>query len=306
MSKKYAHKKQHWVPRSYLAAWCDAAKPANHTPYVWTFPRDGGDAKNKAPEGIFTEPNLYTIRREDGSRDLSLENGLSELESKFSNVRRSVIAKQQTPSDEDRQILITFAAASFARTRSQRDHQQSQWGNVLAMMDQVKEQLQSMTPDDRGHFAWSFARPSKATGINHEEVKRLAESPLQHTLDISISAQVALLSHLNLAILWTDDSFGFITSDAPCVWFDPEWHKQPTFYQAPSLSSPTIEITLPLSPNHLLLISHSGPTGYRKVTMKVVDEFNRRTRFYAKDTFVANRNEAKACWYDVGMPPSNT
>jgi Protein of unknown function (DUF4238) len=163
-----------------------------------------------------------------------------------------------------------------------------------------------MSPDDRERFARTLAHPNNQEwGLNHDEVKRLAESPLQHTLRISISTQVALLSHMNLAILWTDDSLGFITSDAPCVWFDPDWHNQPAFYRAPSLASPTIEISLPLSPTHLLLISHSGPTGYRKIPMQGLDEINRRTRFHAKDTFVVNHNESKPYWYDEGVPQPN-
>ena len=35
------HKKQHWVPESYLTAWCDPGTPADQEPYVWRFSKDG-------------------------------------------------------------------------------------------------------------------------------------------------------------------------------------------------------------------------------------------------------------------------
>ena len=38
---------------------------------------------------------------------------------------------------------------------------------------------------------------------------------------------------------------GFITSDNPVVWFDPEGHKKPPLYRSASFSDPKLEITFP-------------------------------------------------------------
>ena len=37
---------------------------------------------------------------------------------------------------------------------------------------------------------------------------------------------------MHMAILNTDDEVGFLTSDQPCVWFDPEAYKRPAMYRS--------------------------------------------------------------------------
>jgi hypothetical protein len=66
------HKKQHFIPSSYLRAWCDPNCPENQTPYVWRFSADGLESKKKSPEKYFHENNMYTIKKADGGRDLDL------------------------------------------------------------------------------------------------------------------------------------------------------------------------------------------------------------------------------------------
>ena len=83
MSKALPHKRQHWIPRSYLNAWCDPATPKEHQPYVWRFEKDGTSRARKSPKNIFHATDLYTIHLSDGTRELSIEHGLSELESEF-------------------------------------------------------------------------------------------------------------------------------------------------------------------------------------------------------------------------------
>ena len=95
-----------------------------------------------------------------------------------------------------------------------------------------------------------------------------------------------------------------ITSDAPCVWFDPEAYKRPFLYRAPGLAWPTIEVTLPVSPKQVLLMNHAGLNRYFKVPPHIVDELNRRTRGHADEYFVVQRNEARPIWYDLGTPPN--
>lgn len=88
------HKKQHWIPKSYLKAWCDLNTPPYQTPYVWVFPREGGEGKNKSPKNLFYESEMYTIIEKDGERDLYLEKILSEIENQFTSVRRKVLYKK--------------------------------------------------------------------------------------------------------------------------------------------------------------------------------------------------------------------
>ncbi len=57
-----SHKRQHYVPRSYLKAWLDPACPPKQTPYVWIFEKDQRTGRRKSPEKILRETDMYTIR----------------------------------------------------------------------------------------------------------------------------------------------------------------------------------------------------------------------------------------------------
>jgi hypothetical protein len=76
---------------------------------------------------------------------------------------------------------------------------------------------------------------------------------------------------------------------------------------------PTIEITMPISPSRMAVLTRydspyvrkDGNTGvYRDVTLPEVDESNRRTRFYCDQHFVSNCRLANPFWLDPGrLPP---
>jgi len=116
------HKKQHWIPQSYLGPWCDPDVLCGHEPYVWRFDKDGSEGHPKAPKNIFAETNFYTVQLPDGTRDLTLEHGLAGLESDFCRIRDTAIAGRDPLSSDDRTVLCIFVAAMHARTRAQRDH----------------------------------------------------------------------------------------------------------------------------------------------------------------------------------------
>src|SRR5262252_2340563 len=142
-----SHKRQHFVPQSYLKAWCDPNTPAGQEPYVWRFNKDGSDPRRKAPENIFHETDLYTIHRADGERDLVLEHGLAGLESEFVTIRDATLARRGEITPRDHVMLCAFIAAAHARTPAQRDHHGAQWAEVLDMMERMREWAKTATPE---------------------------------------------------------------------------------------------------------------------------------------------------------------
>ena len=74
--------------------------------------------------------------------------------------------------------------------------------------------------------------------------------------------EAPLLLQMHMSVLVTDSELGFITSDNPCVWFNPTLHRLPPFYRSPGLAQQDIEVSLPLSPNHLLFITHRPRSFY--------------------------------------------
>jgi hypothetical protein len=152
--------------------------------------------------------------------------------------------------------------------------------------------------------------PLSGTGptFTQDEIRLLADSV--RMLRMVTTREAKLLSGMTVTILCTPDDTPFITSDAPVVWHDPELYKMPPFYRTPGLGSPTIEVTMPLAPTRLLLLTHARTAeGYEPILptlavgMHLIDENNRRTRFHCDEHFVSNSSEKKEIWFDPGAPP---
>lgn len=301
------HKKQHFVPACYLKAWCDPDAPATQTPYVWLFDKDGSNARRKSPGNILHESDMYTIHRADGSRDLILEHGLHQLENEFTKIRNKKLNYGRPLDQTERVLLCAFTAAAQIRTPSSREHHRKQWERPLRMMEDMMAWSKTATPEQKRQAAATHLPSSNSKGgMTYEHVKQLHAKPIQTMLFPMIQVTTPLLCKLDLAILVNEDETGFITSDHPCVWFDPESYKRPPFYRAPALMYKTIEITLPLSPSHCLFLNRQGISGYVDVNLQVVDDLNRRVRFEAEEYFVVRKNTKHDYWFDSGVEPDDS
>jgi len=287
------HRKQHWVPNSYLGAWCDPDRSPKYDPYVWIFPKDGGNGQRKSPRNIFAETDFYTIHLPDGTRDLSLEHGLATLETRFSRIRETRIKKREPLNAEDKVWVCAFMAAMHLRTRAQRNAFRQQWGHALRIAEDLQHRLDSMTPEQQKEY-----RPTTEIGktsgptLTIEDVRELAKRPLQQMLPDLIEKDLPVLARMNLVIFTTDDELGFITSDHPCVWFDERARRGPL-----SLRSRTIEVSMPISPHSLALLCWADLPSYKSVSAPELNNDNRLQQANCDEYFVARRNTSKPEWF---------
>ncbi len=304
------HKKQHYIPSSYLKAWSDNNCPAGQTPYIWIFDADGSNPRKKAPENVLHETDLYTISQDDGSRNLVLEHGLRELEDKFCRIRKRILRLKRTLETKDRVFLCAFVAAMHCRTLAKREHWREQWGNVLSRAEEMQDWLDKATPEQLSRARTtptisSYSEDSER-GLSVDDVRDLRDKPLQRMLPSMLSKITPVLEKMDLAVLNAPKGHYFLTTDDPCVWFDPDAYKRHPFYRSPGLAYPKIEITLPISPDQTVLFNRQGTGGYRNVPAAVVDELNRRTRAHAHKYFVFNQNETNPFWFYPGAEPEDS
>ncbi|MFZ0856844.1 MAG: DUF4238 domain-containing protein [Candidatus Acidiferrales bacterium] len=198
----------------------------------------------------------------------------------------SRIRRRQRLNQTDRAHLCLFAAAMMARTRAMGAH----WKNQLSEIHERVETLERM------HDAEPTMSHTTAKMVDHAEQWIVAES---------LKIMTPLLFEMPMNILVTGDEFGFITSDDPCVMFNPKLHRFPPLYRSPGLGQRDVEISLPLTPNHLLLISHREHAFYLDAVRKVVDEANRLRRAYCTEEFVSWKGETRSCWFDLGKKPDD-
>ena len=298
------HKKQHTIPICYLKPWCDPDCPDDFTPYVWIFSKDGKTVQKKSPGNIFHENNFYTVQRADGKRDLTLENGLSGLESQFSTLRDDKLKNHLSITLDEHILLCAFIAAMHVRTRPMRNHQQGQWQGALGMMKKMREWAKTATSEQKDLMAgFPRTKEQKRKSLSYEDVRELAKNPVQHLLMPSISIETPQLCALDFAILETDVQPGFITSDNPCVWSDPEAYRRPPFYRTPGLMYESIEISLPVSPQQAILLNRRDFNGYIEVDENAVNELNRITRFNTSEQFIVNCKLKRDIWFIPGKEP---
>jgi hypothetical protein len=284
---------QHWVPRSYLEAWCDPDVPSGHDPFVWLRPKTGGPARRKSPKKIFKEADFYTIHLPDGARDLALEHGLDTIENNFCRIREKRIEQRVALSADEKVWLCAFIAAIHIRTKPQRAALQQQWGHVLRVAEGLQAGLDRMTPEESKKY-----RPptvlGKSTGpsLSVGQVKQIAAKPIQHMLLSVVEQDLPILNRMNLTIFTTDYDPGFITSDFPCIWFDPANGRRPTM-----LRSESIEVTMPISPRSLALLSWQDFPLYQQASVGALDNANRTQQIACEEYLIVKRNLVKSEWF---------
>ncbi|MGB2899547.1 MAG: DUF4238 domain-containing protein [Candidatus Acidiferrum sp.] len=228
----------------------------------------------------------YTIRLPNGERNLVFEDTLAQVQTHFVAVLAKV-QKRQRLSATDRARLCVFAAAMHSRTTAMGEHWKKQ-------QRQLHEQIVAL---EQSHNA----PPSLSL-----ETGQYAELAHQHLIATALELEAPLLFQMRMTILVTDDDIGCLTSDTPCVWCNPNLYKFPPFYRSPGLAQNDIEVTLPLTPQHLVTISHHEYPQYVDVAQKAVDEFNRRARFHCAEEFVSRNGDTRPYWFDPGKEPEDT
>ena len=299
MAKPKSHKGQHFVPRTYLAAWCDPDTPEHMEPYVWRFGRTGQSAVKKSPHNIFKETDFYTIPMPDGSRNLNLEHGLGELEGRFADIRARLENHSELSAIEIVSLLAFMVAMSF-RTKAYRDFQQSQFMKVFELADSVAKQFADGRPGPP-----NGASEPTGVSVNVGDIKEVAERPIQTLLPIQMNATLPVFASMSIAIVETAEVPGFITSDDPCIWFDPDAYRRPPMYRSPSLMDSDVEVTLPISPRQMAMLNRKGVAGYCTAPHRVIEECNRRVVTYADEYVIVSRDMKDEAWFEEREPPED-
>jgi hypothetical protein len=298
------YKNQHTAPQSYLSVWCDQETPAGQTPYVWLWTKDGSSVRRKAPLNIFRETDIYTLKLQDGSRDVTLEQMFSTMEQEFAALRGDKLERRVALSPVERENLIAFVAALHARSKAQLRHLQSERNRVVKLAERIAEQATRATPEQRKAMAM-LAPPPSMPSWSLEEFRALAAEP-QRSLRDSILAETAVMLRMNLALFEAPAGHAFITSDVPVTWFDPDLYRRPPAYQSLGLAYPNVEVRMPVSPRLILNISHHTKFGGRQfmAPKQMVEEFNRVARFECCEHFVTASNRKDDYWFFDLQPPT--
>ncbi len=271
-------KKQHLIPNCYLKPWCDPTTPNGQEPYIWIHPAEGGKPRRKSPRKSFTETDRYTIESSSGGRNLRVEDTLADIETKFVGIREQLENAQQL-SAEDRFLLCAFVAAMVSRTKPAGDHWAKVWNDLRSQASELA----------RAH----------GSELNAPQLNDTAHNAKALIVNATIHVLAPMLFHLRAGIYYAEDRGAFITSDNPCVWYDPDSFRRPPASRNAALCYPNVKILLPLSPNSLLLIGYDQAyAGYFRASEQFIGEVNRLIRFNSHEYYVTGDGRSNNSWFE--------
>lgn len=222
----------------------------------------------------------------DGTRNLFVENTLGQIENDFQPILRAIRRRQNLTSLQRAKLAI-FTAAMMGRSKKQGDHWLAQEKEYVEKVKRMEEKL-----------GRAGERPVS------ERAELSLENSHANLVMNTIKTAAPLLLSMTLTIITTDDTEGFITSDAPAVMYNPSAHKLPPFFRSPGLLQPEVEVSLPLTPHELALYCRQPlHLLYTPISDKYVDEINRTTYFFADEEFISWKGNTREIWFEKREPP---
>ena len=287
------HKNQHWIPRSYLKAWCDPERRDN---LIHIYGADGVYRGYRPYTRIFSADNLYTVM--DGTRrDLRTEKAFKLIEDHFLKVRRALERNTTLPA-ASQSALAWFVAAMHRRSPAACDQWQSFQDRIVKVGNGMEEALKKASPAERKNMvrASSLSSSGRSNSMTLEEARAAAAEPFGKWVLRHVMIEARLLQQMSLAILKAPPGLGFITSDNPVAWHDAAPSGQRRRHLG--LGHRSIEVSMPLTPQYCLILDHSGSDGTGDATQAAVDEINSRTLHQCQTCFIARSNSLVVNWVD--------
>ena len=250
---------------------------------------------------------MYTVTDADGSRNLHIEQALSELEKKFATIRKNKLEKREDLIDREQIYLCIFIASMCARTPRQREHMLKQLNlphEIRLLETQMNDGAKQMeaTPVEK---TWSISKfideinsTTEFKSITSEQVEKIVQDPLRFGVRPMVELLTPLLLSLDFAILNTESKLGFITADHPVVFYCHTSQGSDPIFDENRLMRETIEVSMPISPKQCILLSRKNLNGYIDVPDdRSASEINKRSLDSAHRKFIVNQDYYDEGWY---------
>lgn len=277
--KKYGPKNQHYVPRSYLEEFADPNTPQGYEPYVWVFSKDGKKFEKKGITKTFTQTHLYTFEF-NGEKDFSMEQSLSSIEDKYAYVFRHKVNQKKPLNEMEHAYLCAFVAAQMVRTPRFKENQENF----------IQQLIDRGTQMALAHGVTDSPQVQQWREYKKDAHKIQMADSVPYIANILLQMSVAFLCVKDTANHW------FITSDDPCVFFNPDLQWQ-RFY-GPGFGQQNVQLTLALSPEITVMFTWANFRGYSYVSNSDVEGMlNRMTRAHSSKEFISPYPKKKWIWF---------
>jgi hypothetical protein len=292
-------KRQHYVPRAYLAHFTDPGTPHGQEPYIWVYDRDEIRPYARAPHKLAVRTHYYSILADSGEWDTTVETMLAEVEGRaIPNIRKLIGGDppESLPPD-DREWLAYFIGLLSVRIPAFRD-------TVESFVADIGRRIGLLGAQHPDYFARTMRKVYEAKGEkppDAEQIESIRQFVLSGEYDIKTNPVLSLQTLIQMApvaaqyvhayrwrVLRAPADTPFITSDHPVVLVSTR-KLPPPFGWSAGWETPWMEATIPLSPATCLLVSLHHPEGVEEVDSSTVAEVNLRTASYAAEAVYSSR-----------------
>lgn len=282
---KPSHTDQHVIPNFYLKAWKDPQFDYK-VPHIWVNDNNTHQCEHKPTKTNFTLEDFYTVYSESGERQLHIEHTLDKVEAEFSKLRKEKLLLNLPLDFNDKLAICKFLATMHNRTVSKIDHIKTMFEPLFDKLKKIAINTNATTTEELKVTICSKSGDI-ISSITMDEIDEITKNPLDHIMSTFIEHEIKTIIKLDMAIFYSNNNSAFITSDNPCVWYAPD-------EESPELNNKLLNIILPISPTHCILLNKKGLNGYidTDTNLPTIDSINEIIYDASEKVYIAN-NEAK-------------
>lgn len=266
---------QHVIPRYHLSKFSD------QNGCVWIY-NAGSKPRSSVPERIGVENNFYSFPKEDGTLDNRVDELITHVEGRGHPIYDKLLTSGAALSPQDKLDFGYYVALMYVRTTAVRRQVGETLGKLVqthmhafVALPQAFESLVKDVEDERGETMPPHVR--EAVKKHFTDFSDRTMNVAKHATLPIMGSIVPITQHLrqmNWAILESRHGF-FITSDNPVsLWSKPETH-HPIFGHG-GFQNKTVEVSLPLSPKKLLLMTYQPVDFHCEIPRSLVTVLNDR------------------------------
>ncbi|WP_352788821.1 DUF4238 domain-containing protein [Mesorhizobium sp. M0619] len=287
-------KKQHFVPRFYLANFVDPEGK------VWTYDKREGSARADRAENTAAETNFYSIKGLDGEYNDQLEEWLAKVESAAAPLYPKLL-RGETLKGQERFDFSLFIATLYTRSPAMLNATARLYGDMIQAVGNVGF-------SDRGRLDETMDRMEAERGekkTTKEERDKLFEffnDKTRYTMSVdrraglmSISAAAPLTDILNDMSWIVVEPMGqlLITSDSPVVRITPTEYVHPSYGDG-GFAHKKAFVTLPLAPTRMLEMywGEQRSPGVQRAPKERGRLYNRQRAHFSERYLYSSRQDA--------------
>lgn len=270
-------KKHHFLPQFYLEGF-KTSPVTNKYPHIWGIPKSLAPKPFCAPiKDIGCESGYHDIDTDPLNRDRrSFEGVLQRIESRQAAAIRRVL-EQKFISPNDKPTLASFISTircrvpSFRKTFIGKFLQETVEAQARFMLR--KDMFPPPPPQVKEHIEQEgfdiFRAEISNWMILHQMINAAAAPEI-----------LSMLQGMNYSLVEATRGLEFITSDSPVALYVPDYNARRPY--GVGLADREVEVTIPLTKQHLLLASWDETPSFQTARFTEVLEFNRRTIIMAE------------------------